>query len=265
MSLTDEEIHALRYQYIDDDYVAPVPGQSLGMPGLSHYNRSANRQFRSDDILRQTADAVAIRYAFDLGSIYAAELDLQPHLGTAVTPLYLTTAQGANKDLTFTAVNPADDITVAYVVSGASTALSVVVSGKSIAIHVATTSGAAADSTANQIKAAVDATPAALALITTALASGSDGTGKPGAMPATHLTNDAQKAAAALRQDCFLRLIRASVFEDMLADASGGFLSYVPTDTRDKVQAEMRKQVEIDRQFVKDKTAQGRRRVAAGG
>jgi len=258
--LTADEITLLRRTYLRDLWVAPVPSVSQGV-GLSNYNREVKANFFSDADLQAKADEAAVKYSYELPSIYAAELDWQKAIGTDTTP-YLTTAQGGNKDLTFTAVNADDDVTIAYVVSGASTPLTVNVSGKSIAVHVATTSSSVADSTANQISAVIGASAPALALVTPTLPSNSDGTGKPGAMAATHLTSAAQRAAEALRQDAFFRGIRSAVFEDMVTD--DGFVAYIPTDSRATRIAEMRTQIAVDRQFIADKTVHGRRRIAAG-
>lgn len=260
MTLSADDITALRRSYIRDLWTDAVPSVSPAH-GESNYNREAKSNFLSDPDLQAKADAMARQYAYELPSIYAAEFDWQRSIGTGVFP-YLATSQGNNKDLTFTARVATDDVTVEYIVSGASTPLSVSVSGKAIRIHVSTTSGSAADSTANQISAAVVADTAANLLVAVALPSGSDGTGKPGVMAATHLTSDAQRAASALRTDAFFRAIRASVFEDMVTD--DGFVAYIPSDSRQTRVAEMRTQIMIDKQFITDKTAQGRRRIAAG-
>jgi hypothetical protein len=106
----------------------------------------------------------------------------------------LTTTQGSNKDLTYTAQKRGsfgNSITVAYVVAGASTPLTVSATGTAITVNVATSSGSAAVSTAAQVMAAVQATPAAAALVRVALASGSDGTGVVAAMAATALSGAA--------------------------------------------------------------------------
>lgn len=261
MALTASDIAILRSSTYLCDLYTPASGD-VPASGLSYFNRTLERNFIEDDALQIKADAMSVEWAYQLASVYAAELDWRKATGTSVVP-YLTTAQGGSRDLTFTAKNPTDDITVSYIVSGASTALSVVVTGKDIAIHVATTSGSAADSTASQIKAATDASPAAFALVTTALALGNDGTGKPAAMATTNLVSDAVRAAIALQQDCLFRLIRASVFEAMTAGS--GFVEVLPVDARAGEVTAMQARITADRQFVKDKTAQGRRRVAAGG
>lgn len=260
MTLADQDIVVLRGSYIHDRYT-PAAGD-VAASGLSYFNRVIERNFIEDDSLQSKANQILSEFSYALSSIYTAELDWQKSLGTSVIPS-LTTAQGVNEDLTFTVVHAADDVTIAYVVSGASTGLSVAVTGKDIVVHVATTSGSVADSTALQIKSALDATPAAVALITTALASGSDGSGKPGVMAATHLISDAVRAALALQKNCLFRLIRANVFEDMIAGS--GFTEVIPVDARAGEVAEMKDRIMKDRQFVTDKTVQGRRRVAVGG
>jgi hypothetical protein len=260
MTLSDSDIVTLRRSYIRDLWIPAVPNVSPAV-GLSNYNREVKADFFSDSDLQAKADETIRRFAFELPSIYVAELDWQKAIGTSVTP-YLTTAQGSNKDLTFTAKTITDDVTIAYLVSGASTSLSVSVTGKAITIHVATTSGSVADSTANQISAAVVASAPANALVSVALPSGSDGTGKPATMAVTHLTSDAQRAALALQTDALFRGIRAEVFEAMVTD--DGFIAYIPTDSRSARLAEMRTQIAVDRQFITDKTVQGRRRIAAG-
>lgn len=260
MTLSDADIVTLRRSYLRDLWVPAVPGTSPAA-GLSNYNREVKADFFSDSDLQAKADETTRRFTFELPSIYAAELDWQKSIGTSVTP-YLTTAQGSNKDLTFTAKTITDDVTIAYVVSGASTALSVSVAGKAITVHVATTSGSLADSTASQIETAVIGSVTANALVSVTLATGSDGTGKPGAMAVTHLTGDAQHAALALQTDALFRGIRAEVFEAMVTD--DGFIAYIPTDSRSARLAEMRTQIAVDRQFIADKTVRGRRRIAAG-
>jgi len=104
----------------------------------------------------------------------------------------LTTAQGSNKDLVFTGVQPMRNQTVRvrYVVAGTNTPLSVTVSGGDLTINLATNGAGAATSTASQVMAAVKASYTATALITVMLASGSDGTGVVGAMAFTALAGD---------------------------------------------------------------------------
>lgn len=106
-------------------------------------------------------------------------------------PAVLTTAlTGTNNDLTYTSVAmslAANDITVRYVVAGASTALTVSVTGTAITVNVATSSGSAATSTAALIAAAIAASAPATALVTVANAAGNDGTGVVTALAATNL------------------------------------------------------------------------------
>jgi anaerobic selenocysteine-containing dehydrogenase len=82
----------------------------------------------------------------------------------------------ANSDVTYTAVTAGlagNTITVEYAASATATApLSVAVTGNDIKVTLATTTGVIT-STANDVKTAVDATPAAAALVTTAV----EGTG----------------------------------------------------------------------------------------
>lgn len=103
----------------------------------------------------------------------------------------LTTAlTGTNNDLKFTAVNRGvggNDITVAYVVSGASTPLSVDVTGTDIVVNVETDGSSAAVSTADEVMDAVNGDAAAAALVSAALASGNDGTGVVTALAETPL------------------------------------------------------------------------------
>lgn len=104
----------------------------------------------------------------------------------------LTTAlTGTNNDLTYTAKTvgvEGNDITVTYVVAGASTPLSVSVSGNAITVNVATDAGGLATSTAAQVRDAVNASAPASALVTAANAAGNDGTGVVTALAATSLT-----------------------------------------------------------------------------
>lgn len=257
--LSDDDITTLRGSYLRDFYTPAVVGVSPAS-GLSYFNRTVEANFIEDDALQLLAERMQREFAYQLQSVYAAELDWQKAAGTSIIP-YLTTDQCGNRDLTFTAKNAADDITIAYIVSGASTPLSVSVTGKAIVVNLATTSGSIADSIANAIKTIVDATPAAFALVSTALATGGDGTGKPSGMATTHLMSDAQRAASALQQDAFFGYIQANVFESMAAD--GGFSAAIPASDRAIEVAELKDRAMKVRQFVEDKTVHGRRRVAA--
>jgi phage tail sheath gpL-like len=104
---------------------------------------------------------------------------------------FLTTAVGANANITYTARQrgtAGNAITVAYVVAGASTPLSVSVTGNAITVNVATSSGSAATSKGAQVLAAVQASAPAMALVSAVLATGNDGTGVVSAMTATALS-----------------------------------------------------------------------------
>ena len=102
----------------------------------------------------------------------------------------LSTAQGDDKDLKYTAKIPGKDgdkITIEYVVDGNETPLSVSLSGTAITVNVKTTDAGVADSTANEIKAKLEDDDDIAALIKIELAEGSSGEGKPGEMAATPL------------------------------------------------------------------------------
>ena len=112
----------------------------------------------------------------------------------------LTTAQGPNKDLKFTAkMTDADHcypgeagnaLTITYADTGS---LSVSVSGADITVNIN-----AGTTTAAQIKAAIEAeTTHANKMVTVAYASGQDGSGKPAAMTKTSLAGGAYYAAIA--------------------------------------------------------------------
>lgn len=109
----------------------------------------------------------------------------------------LTTAlAGANNDLTFTskpAVDEAGEVTITYVVAGASTPLTVDVTGKAITVNVATNGGSAATSTAAQVLAAVNAKAEAAALVTASLAPSNSGAGVVTALATTALDTEAAK------------------------------------------------------------------------
>lgn len=101
----------------------------------------------------------------------------------ASTYATLTTAQGGNKDLAFTAVQLGflgNSTTIAYVSTGS---LSVSVVGTAITINI--NSGV---TTANQILTAVQASVPASSLVTVALAPGSTGVGTPAAFGVTALS-----------------------------------------------------------------------------
>jgi|GEM_PF-1539741 len=104
----------------------------------------------------------------------------------------LSTAQGANKDLTFTSLLnglTGDILSVEYVVAGVGTVLSVEVqSTYAVVVNLATTDpGGVADSTAEEIRDAVNQHAAARLLVRSTFAVGSNGTGNPSAMAHTHL------------------------------------------------------------------------------
>jgi hypothetical protein len=115
----------------------------------------------------------------------------------------LTMALGSNKDLEFTSLvlghGPAHDgvsaASIEIAVAGNNTALSVVVTGSAIVINSATGAGGAATSTARAIRDALEASAAAMALIKVRLATGSDGSGIPGAVAHAHLTGGIDPAA----------------------------------------------------------------------
>jgi hypothetical protein len=115
----------------------------------------------------------------------------------------LTMALGSNKDLEFTSMvlghGPAHDgvsaASVEIAVAGNDTALSVVVTGSDIVINSATSGAGVATSTARQILDALQASAAAMALIKVRLATGSDGSGIPGAVAHAHLTGGVDPAA----------------------------------------------------------------------
>lgn len=110
----------------------------------------------------------------------------------AKTGATLTTAlTGTNNDLKYSTVNrglEGNDIRIRYVVSGNDTPLSVSVSGKDITVNVATDGSGEATSTAAQVKTAIDASAPAAALVSTANATGNDGTGVVTALAFTALS-----------------------------------------------------------------------------
>jgi hypothetical protein len=109
----------------------------------------------------------------------AAQVVAAINASTGGTAL-LTTAQGNNQDLTFTAVNAGvagNDIAISYVNQGIpNAALSVQVQGTNIVVYLATLNGAVT-STAAQIATAMAANAAAAALVGVADAAGSNGSG----------------------------------------------------------------------------------------
>lgn len=110
----------------------------------------------------------------------------------------LTTAQGANKDLTFYAKTPGtggNAITIRYVASGNNTPLSVSVTGSAITVNVSTNGSAAATSTAREIRHALNASPLSSVLIHAQNAYGSDATGVPAAFAATNLAGATSRGA----------------------------------------------------------------------
>lgn len=108
----------------------------------------------------------------------------------------LTTSQGSNRDLTYTAKSTGsagNAITVSYVIAGNDTPLSVDVTDTDIVVNVATSGAGAATSTASQVRAAVNGDTDAAALVTAALASGSTGAGVVQALAETPLTGGREK------------------------------------------------------------------------
>lgn len=109
----------------------------------------------------------------------------------------LSTAQGSNKDLTFTAQRRAGQssalIRIRYVVAGNNTPLSVAVSGNDITVNLATGAGGAATSTALEILGAINVDPAAAALVFAAVKATQNGSGVPAAMAYTALAAGTSK------------------------------------------------------------------------
>ena len=88
----------------------------------------------------------------------------------------------ANSNLVFTADaagTAGNNIRIRYVVAGNNTPLSVSVASNDITVNLATNASGVPTSTAAQIKTALDGSGAASALIDTAHAAGSDGSGVP--------------------------------------------------------------------------------------
>ena len=104
----------------------------------------------------------------------------------------LTTAQGSNRDLKYTAVangGAGNNVTVAYVNPGTpSAALNVSVLGNAVTVSLATNSSSVPISTASQVLTAVQGNVPASALVGVALAPGSSGAGTVAAMTATNLS-----------------------------------------------------------------------------
>lgn len=101
-----------------------------------------------------------------------------------------TTAQGSNKDLTFTAVArgyPGNSVTIAYVNGGASQSLSVSVSGLAVTVNLATDGSSVPTATASQIMTAINANANAQVVLTASIASGQTGNGIPAAFAAQNL------------------------------------------------------------------------------
>lgn len=110
----------------------------------------------------------------------------------------LSTAQGSNKDLTFTARTPGGNgnlITVRYVIAGLNTALSIGVAGNAITVNVATDGAGAATSTADAIRDAINKDAAASALVRAERAASNNGTGVVAALTATALTGGNSKVS----------------------------------------------------------------------
>jgi hypothetical protein len=115
----------------------------------------------------------------------------------------LTMAKGNNKDLTLISKilgdGPGHDGVSAasfeIVVAGNNTALSVVVTVAAIVVNSATGVAGAATSTARDILDALNANTDAMALVKAKLATGSDGSGIPGALAHTHLAGGVNPAA----------------------------------------------------------------------
>jgi len=116
---------------------------------------------------------------------------------------FLTMSKGANKDLTLTsnvlgdgsANDGVSATSFEIVVAGNNTALSVVVTVAAIVVNSATGVAGAATSTARDILDALNASPEAMALVKAKLATGSNGSGIPGALAHTHLSGGVNPAA----------------------------------------------------------------------
>lgn len=104
-----------------------------------------------------------------------------------------------NNDLTYTTKatgTAANATTMTYAASGANQPLTVTVSGTDITVHLATDGSGNPASTANQVLAAINATTAAKALVTVALATGSNGTGIVTPLAQTHLAGGYDTSAS---------------------------------------------------------------------
>lgn len=124
----------------------------------------------------------------NVGDIVNGADDNTAQLGQATLTTALT---GSNNDVVFTANEfgfEGEEITIEYVdPGGASASLNVDVQGTGVKVNLATGTDSAITSTADLIKAAIAANAAAAALVSTADASGDDGSGVVTAMAETAL------------------------------------------------------------------------------
>ncbi len=137
----------------------------------------------------------------------------------------LTTAFGADNDLTFTAVDyggEAQNVTVAYLDPGAANQpLSVSVSGNAITVSLATDAGGTITSTAADVMAALNGDASASALITTSLASAT-GTGVVPAMAASNLTGVTEGAY----WDYHVYISASDAAGGVATEGAAGYLSF---------------------------------------
>ncbi|MBU1740486.1 MAG: flagellar hook-basal body complex protein, partial [Proteobacteria bacterium] len=137
----------------------------------------------------------------------------------------LTTAFGADNDLTFTAVNyggEGQNITLAYLDPGApNQALAVSVTGDAITTSLATDAGGVITSTAAQVLAALNGDPAAAALVTTTLASPTGG----GLVPAMAATNLAGVTAGGY-WDYYVYIGASDAAGGVATPGANGYLSF---------------------------------------
>jgi hypothetical protein len=146
-----------------------------------------------------------------------------PGLATAS----LTTALGANADLTYTAAAPGaggNAVSIEYADPGAANSpLAVAVAGNAVTVSLATDAGGAITSTAADVRAAVSANPAAAGLVAVALAAGSDGSGTVTAFGPANLAggqSSAYGAASAFDDEAVLVLSELDPAVNTSADPS---------------------------------------------
>jgi flagellar hook protein FlgE len=151
----------------------------------------------------------------------------------------LTTAFGADNDLTFTAVNyggEGQDITVEYLDPGAANQpLSISLTGDAVTVNLATDAGGAITSTAAQIMAALNADVSVSALMTTSLASATGG----GVVPAMAATNLAGVTEGAY-WDYYVYISAADAAGGVATLGASGYLSF---DTDGQIDEAMSAQV----------------------